>query len=59
MTLYSDATENRLVSIPAQLAADGNYTEALLPFPSLLTNAQGIESVRRVAVWQAELAWLR
>jgi hypothetical protein len=35
--------------------SEGHYTEANLPFPSLLTEQQRRDALRAVEVWQEEL----
>lgn len=45
-------------SIAGHIHSEGNYTEAKLPFRSLLTEEQSKEALHAVEVWQQELARL-
>ncbi len=54
---YDDAY--RLWTIAAQIDDDVFYTEATLPFPSLLTDAQRKNAIQSIATWKAELERLR
>lgn len=47
------------VTFALQIHESGHYIEALLPFPTLLTDEQRDADLKAVATWQAELARLR
>jgi hypothetical protein len=49
----------QLVTIAGQINDDRLYTEEYLPFPSLLTDSERIEVVKKVSQWQEKLATLR
>ncbi|MBC7871460.1 MAG: DUF4058 family protein [Chitinophagaceae bacterium] len=46
----------QLNKIETQIQQDNNYTEAALPFPSLLTEPQKKAALTAVSAWQAQLA---
>lgn len=46
-------------SIAGQIYSEGNYTEAALPFPSLLTPDQRREALVAIATWKGELERLK
>lgn len=54
---YDDAYRN--VAIAGHIRHEGRYTEADLPFPSLLTNQQRTEALTAVDRWTSELEHLK